>query len=179
MLRLRRLPEMGTDIQVGPTGGTLLPLTPVGAPVPGRTRSAGGAADAASRWDVRVKHSCLARSPSRPQRAHPHLLGVRRVVVVSTSTGRGAGWASRRRSRESSFSSRASTRSSVPPDTPPPPPPARGRGGAHLWFFPRPLGQLQLRGSMLPVWLDVLAPVDPEVEAATLRRIASALAASA
>jgi diadenosine tetraphosphate (Ap4A) HIT family hydrolase len=55
-----------------------------------------------------------------------------------------------------------------------------GDGGAHLhqWFFPRPLGQLQLRGSMLPVWLDVLPAVDPEVEAATLRRIAAAMAAS-
>jgi diadenosine tetraphosphate (Ap4A) HIT family hydrolase len=56
-----------------------------------------------------------------------------------------------------------------------------GDGGAHfhLWFFPRPLGQLQLRGSMLPVWLDVLPPVEPEIEAATLRRIAAALAATA
>jgi diadenosine tetraphosphate (Ap4A) HIT family hydrolase len=56
-----------------------------------------------------------------------------------------------------------------------------GDGGAHLhlWFFPRPLGQLQLRGSMLPVWLDVLPPVDPALEADTLRRVAAAMAATA
>ena len=55
-----------------------------------------------------------------------------------------------------------------------------GDGGAHFhqWFFPRPLGALQMRGSMLPVWLDVLPPVDPELEAATLRRVAAAMAGS-
>jgi diadenosine tetraphosphate (Ap4A) HIT family hydrolase len=54
-----------------------------------------------------------------------------------------------------------------------------GDGAAHFhqWFFPRPLGQLQLRGSMLPVWLDVLPPVAPEVEAAMLTRIGAAMAA--
>jgi len=54
-----------------------------------------------------------------------------------------------------------------------------GDGAAHFhqWFFTRPLGQLQLRGSMLPVWLDVLPPVAPEVEAAMLDRIGAAMAA--
>ena len=38
-----------------------------------------------------------------------------------------------------------------------------GDGGEHfhLWFMPRPLGALQMRGSMLPVWMDVL-PKLPE-----------------
>jgi diadenosine tetraphosphate (Ap4A) HIT family hydrolase len=52
-----------------------------------------------------------------------------------------------------------------------------GDGSAHFhqWFFPRPLGELQLRGSMLPVWLDVLPPVDPEVEADMLARLGAAM----
>ena len=53
-----------------------------------------------------------------------------------------------------------------------------GDGGEHfhLWFLPRPLGALQLRGSMLPVWMDVM-PKLPEVQAAeALDRIAVALA---
>lgn len=43
-----------------------------------------------------------------------------------------------------------------------------GDGGEHfhLWFIPRPLGAMQLRGSMLPVWLDVL-PELPEAELQT------------
>jgi len=52
-----------------------------------------------------------------------------------------------------------------------------GDGGAHfhLWFMPRPLGALQLRGSMLPVWMDVM-PKIPEVQATeALARIAAAL----
>ena len=41
-----------------------------------------------------------------------------------------------------------------------------GDGGEHfhLWFMPRPLGALQMRGSMLPVWMDVL-PKLPEAQA--------------
>ncbi len=52
-----------------------------------------------------------------------------------------------------------------------------GDGSAHfhLWFFPRPLGHLQLRGSMLPVWLDVLPPLPQADVDATLARTAAAL----
>jgi diadenosine tetraphosphate (Ap4A) HIT family hydrolase len=37
-----------------------------------------------------------------------------------------------------------------------------GDGAAHLhiWFMARPKGQLQLRGSFLPMWDDILPPVD-------------------
>ena len=52
-----------------------------------------------------------------------------------------------------------------------------GDGGEHfhLWFMPRPLGALQMRGSMLPVWMDVL-PKLPEAEIdEALDRIAAAL----
>ena len=52
-----------------------------------------------------------------------------------------------------------------------------GDGGEHfhLWFLPRPLGALQLRGSMLPVWMDVM-PKIPEAQAkAAVDRIAAAL----
>jgi diadenosine tetraphosphate (Ap4A) HIT family hydrolase len=55
-----------------------------------------------------------------------------------------------------------------------------GDGGEHfhLWFMPRPLGALQLRGSMLPVWMDVL-PKLPEARAGeALDRIAAALSAA-
>lgn len=39
-----------------------------------------------------------------------------------------------------------------------------GDGGAHLhvWFLARPAGLLQLRGSCLPDWLDVLPPLPGE-----------------
>ncbi len=55
-----------------------------------------------------------------------------------------------------------------------------GDGSAHfhLWFFPRPLGQLQLRGSMLPVWMDVLPPLPDGERAAALTWIAAALESS-
>jgi diadenosine tetraphosphate (Ap4A) HIT family hydrolase len=54
-----------------------------------------------------------------------------------------------------------------------------GDGSAHFhqWFFPRPLGQLQLRGSMLPVWLDVLPPLPAAARAEALARVAEAMAA--
>jgi len=35
-----------------------------------------------------------------------------------------------------------------------------GRAHLHLWFFARPYGQTQLRGSFLPMWNDILPPVD-------------------
>jgi diadenosine tetraphosphate (Ap4A) HIT family hydrolase len=52
-----------------------------------------------------------------------------------------------------------------------------GDGGEHfhLWFMPRPLGALQMRGSMLAVWMDVLPKVPDDVADAALARIAAAL----
>ncbi len=53
-----------------------------------------------------------------------------------------------------------------------------GDGGAHfhLWFMPRPLGMLQLRGSMLPMWLDLLPDLDDAPAKRTLSSIASGMA---
>ncbi|HSK22561.1 MAG TPA: hypothetical protein VK906_05265 [Egicoccus sp.] len=56
-----------------------------------------------------------------------------------------------------------------------------GDGGAHLhvWFYPRPYGQLQLRGTFFPVWGFTLPdrPIEESQEAG--RRIAAAMDASA
>lgn len=54
-----------------------------------------------------------------------------------------------------------------------------GDGGAHfhLWFMPRPLGMLQLRGSMLPMWLDLLPDIEDTPARAALSRVAAAMAA--
>ena len=51
-----------------------------------------------------------------------------------------------------------------------------GDGAAHFhqWFFPRPLGRLQLRGTMLPVWMDVLPPLADD----ELRRVHDRVAAA-
>ena len=50
-------------------------------------------------------------------------------------------------------------------------------GGAHLhwWIIVRPAGLLQLRGSDLPLWLDVLPPLPDDVWRADLERIAAEL----
>jgi diadenosine tetraphosphate (Ap4A) HIT family hydrolase len=55
-----------------------------------------------------------------------------------------------------------------------------GDGGAHLhwWFIARPAGLLQLRGSALATWLDVLPPLSEAERQAGLRRIAAALNSS-
>lgn len=55
-----------------------------------------------------------------------------------------------------------------------------GDGGAHfhVWFMPRPLGRLQLRGFMLPMWLDVLPDVDETIALSAAREIARTLAES-
>ena len=54
-----------------------------------------------------------------------------------------------------------------------------GDGSAHfhLWFMPRPLGVLQLRGSMLPMWLDVLPDLDEAEARDALVRVATGMAA--
>ncbi|WP_412541989.1 hypothetical protein R8Z50_05465 [Longispora sp. K20-0274] len=53
-----------------------------------------------------------------------------------------------------------------------------GDGGAHLhwWFFGRPEGMVQLRGTCLPLWDDVLPRVPVEEWTETNRKIAAALA---
>ncbi len=45
----------------------------------------------------------------------------------------------------------------------------------HVWFMPRPLGMLQAKNFMLPLWEDVLPNVSDEELAAAARRIAAAL----
>jgi hypothetical protein len=55
-----------------------------------------------------------------------------------------------------------------------------GDGGSHfhVWFFARPLGALQLRGSCMPDWLDLLPPVPADLLAADRRAVAETLAAT-
>lgn len=55
-----------------------------------------------------------------------------------------------------------------------------GDGGAHLhvFFFARPEGFGQLRGSFLVVWDDLLPPVPADVRAADAAAVAAALARS-
>lgn len=52
-----------------------------------------------------------------------------------------------------------------------------GDGGAHLhvWLIARPEGMLQMRGTCLPLWDDLLPKVPEDVWAETNRRIAAAL----
>jgi hypothetical protein len=53
-----------------------------------------------------------------------------------------------------------------------------GDGGAHLhlWFLGRPAGLLQLRGSNLPLWEEMLPRVPADVADADVRRVAATLA---
>ena len=52
-----------------------------------------------------------------------------------------------------------------------------GDGGAHfhVWFVPRPLGRLDMSGSRLMAWEDVLPPATDEQIADAGRRIAAAM----
>jgi diadenosine tetraphosphate (Ap4A) HIT family hydrolase len=52
-----------------------------------------------------------------------------------------------------------------------------GDGGAHfhVWFLPRPLGMIEAKGAMLPIWEDVLPNVPDEELAAAARRVAVAM----
>jgi hypothetical protein len=54
-----------------------------------------------------------------------------------------------------------------------------GDGSAHfhVWFFPRPLGMLEARREMLPLWADLLPEAPKEVVADAERKIAAAMAA--
>lgn len=53
-----------------------------------------------------------------------------------------------------------------------------GDGSAHfhLAFMARPLGMMQARGYMLPVWDDLLPPVDPALVSRHQRQVAEAMA---
>jgi len=55
-----------------------------------------------------------------------------------------------------------------------------GDGGAHLhvWFFARPEGQAQLRGSWLVVWDDLLPEYPADIAEADAAIVADALFAS-
>jgi len=52
-----------------------------------------------------------------------------------------------------------------------------GDGGAHfhVWFVPRPLGMVEARGAMLPLWEEVLPNVPDEELASAARRVAAAM----
>jgi diadenosine tetraphosphate (Ap4A) HIT family hydrolase len=55
-----------------------------------------------------------------------------------------------------------------------------GDGGAHfhVWLIPRPLGMLEAKGMMLPLWEDVLPNVPDEELRAVAERVAVAMGAS-
>ncbi|MDQ6936739.1 MAG: hypothetical protein M3140_03370 [Actinomycetota bacterium] len=55
-----------------------------------------------------------------------------------------------------------------------------GDGGEHLhlWFYARPSGQLQLRGTYLASWDELLPPLPEDVRSADSRAVAQALVAS-
>ena len=52
-----------------------------------------------------------------------------------------------------------------------------GDGGAHfhVWLIPRPLGMLEAKGMMLPIWEDVLPNAPDEELAEAARRVAAAI----
>jgi len=52
-----------------------------------------------------------------------------------------------------------------------------GDGGAHfhVWLIPRPLGMLEARGMMLPIWEDVLPNVTDDELREAAERIAAAI----
>jgi hypothetical protein len=52
-----------------------------------------------------------------------------------------------------------------------------GSAHCHVWYFGRPAGLLQLRGSFAAIWDDVLPPADPAAWRADLDAVATALAA--
>lgn len=52
-----------------------------------------------------------------------------------------------------------------------------GSSHFHVWFFPRPLGMLEARREMLPLWADLLPEAPKEAVAAAESQIAAALTA--
>jgi diadenosine tetraphosphate (Ap4A) HIT family hydrolase len=55
-----------------------------------------------------------------------------------------------------------------------------GDGGAHfhVWMLPRPLGMLEARGMMLPIWEDVLPNETDDALLAAARQVATAMPAA-
>jgi diadenosine tetraphosphate (Ap4A) HIT family hydrolase len=51
-----------------------------------------------------------------------------------------------------------------------------GSGHFHVWFLPRPAGALQLRGSMLPMWLDLMSALPDDQVRPSMVTIARAMA---
>jgi hypothetical protein len=51
-----------------------------------------------------------------------------------------------------------------------------GAAHMHLWFFARPEGRQQLRGSFLPMWSDILPPIGEEELRTNLALVAAWLA---
>jgi hypothetical protein len=51
-----------------------------------------------------------------------------------------------------------------------------GAAHLHLWFFARPVGRLQLRGSFLSMWDDILPPISEEMWRENLALVAAWLA---
>jgi hypothetical protein len=51
-----------------------------------------------------------------------------------------------------------------------------GAAHLHLWFFARPVGRLQLRGSFLSMWDDILPPISEETWRENLALVAAWLA---
>jgi diadenosine tetraphosphate (Ap4A) HIT family hydrolase len=51
-----------------------------------------------------------------------------------------------------------------------------GLAHLHVWFFARPVGQLQLRGSFLTLWNDILPPISDEQWRDNLALVAAWLA---
>ncbi|MFK4086859.1 hypothetical protein ACI2LF_22310 [Kribbella sp. NPDC020789] len=47
----------------------------------------------------------------------------------------------------------------------------------HVWFYPRPLGMLEARRHMLPLWAELLPAASEEAVADAERKIAAAMAA--
>ncbi len=52
-----------------------------------------------------------------------------------------------------------------------------GSSHFHVWFYPRPLGMLEARREMLPLWADLMPAAPEEVVADAERKIAAAMAA--
>jgi diadenosine tetraphosphate (Ap4A) HIT family hydrolase len=52
-----------------------------------------------------------------------------------------------------------------------------GSSHFHIWFIPRPLGMLEARREMLPLWADLLPEAPKDVVADAERKIAVAMAA--
>ncbi len=50
-----------------------------------------------------------------------------------------------------------------------------GSGHFHVWFYPRPFGQMEFRGSFITTWDPLLEPAPAELLAEAGRRVAEAM----